>query len=457
MQIRDPIHGFIEYDETEEKLINSLAFQRLRGIKQLAMANLVYPSANHTRFEHCIGTMHLAGKIAEKFFPKKNEYKKRKIIRLAGLLHDIGHGPFSHVSENVLLKKLGKKTLDDYKADGCHELMSIFLIRYNEEIGKILSDAGIDKNEIIEILQKQEGRNIDKDIVSGPLDADKIDYLLRDSHFAGVKYGVFDIDKLMESLEPIKISSKNIQVGIKEEGVYTLEQMLLAKYHMSEQVYFHKIRRITDAMIVRGIEFALEEGIKKIKDLYNFQSKPSFLNNYICHDDKTVMDIILSKSKSVAKDFFMRLKERRLFKKAFSVDIDKSPFDSTIQKNNVKNLSYIQREKIEKNVAELFSIAPSLVIVDRQSSDNPTFRSPEKDINFKEIMVNRETDNPELFSEVSKIFGNRVIDPKKEMLYIYLPWDCGSSKIERDNIFKKNENKIMNIIKEEVKNESESR
>lgn len=123
MEVRDPIHSLIEYDEKEEKLINSSLFQRLRGVKQLALANFVYPGAHHTRFEHCIGTMHLAGRIAEKFGLGK---EKIKILRLAGLLHDIGHGPFSHVSEQIMV---GKKMLDNYKAQNAHELMSILLIQ----------------------------------------------------------------------------------------------------------------------------------------------------------------------------------------------------------------------------------------------------------------------------------------------------------------------------------------
>jgi HD superfamily phosphohydrolase len=113
MEIRDPIHGLIKYDEKEEKLINSSIFQRLRGIKQLALANLVYPGAHHTRFEHCIGTMHLAGRIAKQL---KLSTERIKILRLAGLLHDIGHGPFSHVSEQIMETCTDKKIVDRYKA-----------------------------------------------------------------------------------------------------------------------------------------------------------------------------------------------------------------------------------------------------------------------------------------------------------------------------------------------------
>ncbi len=102
---------------------------------------------------------------------------------------------------------------------------------------------------------------MDKDIVSGPIDVDMFDYLLRDSYFAGVKYGTYDLDKVIESLSPVDISRNDQQLGIREEGIYSIEQLLLAKYHMNVQVYQHRLRRITDAMLVRGIEFALNEGL----------------------------------------------------------------------------------------------------------------------------------------------------------------------------------------------------
>jgi putative nucleotidyltransferase with HDIG domain len=141
MRVPDPIHGLIEYNKKEEKLVNSSTFQRLRGVKQLALANLVYPGAHHTRFEHCIGTMQLAGRIAKKL---ELDEVKIEILRLAGLLHDIGHGPFSHVSEQIMEKHNGREILDKYKAQNAHELMSILLIQKNKQIGKILSQEEIE-------------------------------------------------------------------------------------------------------------------------------------------------------------------------------------------------------------------------------------------------------------------------------------------------------------------------
>jgi uncharacterized protein len=452
MQIRDPIHGFIEYDETEEKLINSDVFQRLRGIKQLAMASLVYPSANHTRFEHCIGTMHLAGIIAKKFFPANKYRSKRRIIKLAGLLHDIGHGPFSHVSDQILENYVDENTLKEFglQKGECHELMSILLVKSNKEIREILTAS--ERKNIINIIANSDNKFIEKDLVSGALDADKLDYLIRDSHFAGVSYGIFDIDKIIESLREIEVSSSRKTVGIYYEGVYALEQMLLAKYHMTEQVYKHRIRRITDAMIVRGIEFAIEEGIDEIKKLFEFQNKTSFLNNYIRYDDKLLMDTIRTKSNSYAKEYFDRLKERRLFKELFDFEIEENIFPDGIELKKVKELSPQQVRNIEYKTADIFKIDPVFVIVDKQTSKNPTFRSPERDIDSRDIIVMKKDGNRAGFQGVSKIFNNPSVASKKEMLYIYIPLDDVKNKQEKKNEYESKKQETINIIKEEVKN-----
>ena len=264
MEVRDPLYGLIEYDNTEEKIINSRIFQRLRKIKQLTLASYVYPAAHHTRFEHSLGVMHLSGKVATSL---ELDDKCKKNIRLAGLLHDIGHGPFSHVSENVLEKHVDRALLKTYKADNAHELLSIILIQQNDEIKNIISKEEIQK--VPSLLQVNDKRSIEQDIVSGPLDVDKIDYLSRDGYFAGVKYGTFDLEKVIESLIKVEISREETQLGINREGIYSVEQLLLAKYHMNVQVYQHRVRRITDAMLVKGIEFAIEEGIKEIVNLYD--------------------------------------------------------------------------------------------------------------------------------------------------------------------------------------------
>jgi HD superfamily phosphohydrolase len=448
MELRDPIYGLIEYDKKEEKLINTPLFQRLRGVKQLALANLVYPGAHHTRFEHCIGTMHLAGRIAKAKKLNLNE-EKINILRLAGLLHDIGHGPFSHVSEQIMENRTDKEILDKYEAQNAHELMSILLIQKNKEIAEILSQEEIE--EIVLLLQKR--RNIEKDIVSGPLDADKLDYLLRDSYFAGVQYGVFDLDKIIESLTPIKIGTKETQLGISEEGIYAAEQMLLAKYHMNTQVYRHRIRRITDAMLIRGVEFAIEE-IEEIKNLYTCQDTDDFLEEYVKYDDKSLVDKILANCNGTSLEYFERLKKRKLLKEVLSVEINEVNFPDSILLQNIRTMSEGQMIAIRDKAAELFStsehkIDSNLVIVDKQTTHNPTFKLPQVRIDTGTIMVVMRDGRTKTFPEISAIFSTAVV-PEKDTLYVYLPLDRIERK-DRKNAIEGNKKALLEIVKEEVK------
>ncbi|RKY83752.1 HD domain-containing protein, partial [candidate division KSB1 bacterium] len=266
-EIRDPIYGFITPNETEFKIINTKIFQRLRRIKQLAMAYLVYPGANHTRFDHSVGVYHLASLMADKLLPSKQNEERRRIVRLAALLHDIGHGPFSHVSEDIL-NKFSDSTSNTSK-EKIHEEITAKLIDNNEELKKLISPE--DRKSIIGLLN---GKNVDitlmKDIVSGPLDADKMDYLLRDSYFCGVKYGVFDLDRMLNTIYFYK-ENDDKHIAIKYDGINSLEQFVLAKYYMTIQVYRHKVRTLTDSMIIRGLELGMEKDeIDFLNKLYRY-------------------------------------------------------------------------------------------------------------------------------------------------------------------------------------------
>lgn len=446
MEVRDTIHGLIEYNDIEEKIINSQIFQRLRGIKQLALAGLVYPGAHHTRFEHSLGVMYLAGKVS-KNLELSND--KTKILRLAGLLHDIGHGPFSHVSEQIIEKNVDKSILEKYKAGTVQEMLSIAFIEKNEEIKGILSDE--DLNKIKKILQKEEKRSLEKDIVSGPLDVDKFDYLLRDSYFAGVKYGTFDIDKVIESLTPVVVGREVIQLGIREEGVYSIEQLLLAKYHMNVQVYRHRLRRITDAMLVRGIEFALDEGLEEIEKIFKFRDEQEYFDNLIKFDDEAILWYIIKESEGYAKQFFERIRQRQIFKEVFQIEINQLNFKDSVSLDNAKKLSKEQIDVITEKVARFLATPPEMTIFDHQVYSNPTFKRMGVPINLESIMVTTELKNRIKFSEVSSIFSNPSIEPKREFIYIYAPLDKIQTGEQRREFINNNRDLIFDLIKEELK------
>lgn len=445
MEVRDPLYGLIEYDDKEERIMNTRLFQRLRGIKQLSLANFVYPGAHHTRFEHSLGVMHLCGRIGSELELGKDRIK---IMRLAGLLHDIGHGPFSHVSEQIMDKNIDKNILTKYNAQNAHELMSIILIEQNEEIRSILSDG--EQNSIIALLQKQPKRSIEKDIVSGPLDADKFDYLRRDSYFAGVEYGNFDLDKVIESMTPVELGRDGTQLGLKEEGIHAIEQLLLAKYHMNIQVYQHRIRRITDAMLVRGVGFAMEEGIAEVKNIYEFNNDPEYLSNFIEYDDNTLVRDIVSKSDGWAKKYFESIINRKLLKEIFNVEISDRNFDDKILLMYALNPSDGQMEEICSRVAEILKVPKELVILDRKSTSNPTFKDYRVRIAVEDIMVKTRLDQRKLFADVSEIFSNPSVDPEKEMLYIYAPLSSMAIRKERQDFIRNNRENIMEIITEEL-------
>src|SRR2546423_2416908 len=235
------------------KLIDLDVLQRLRGISQLAMASFVYPAAVHTRFDHTLGVCHVAGEMAEALELDEGD---RNFVRLAALLHDIGHGPFSHVSENALERFADRGSLPEgQKRNKIHEVITEHLIRSHRTVVRRLGKDRCDR--VAKLLTVGVGDPIQRAIVSGPLDADKQDYLLRDSLFAGVNYGVFDIHQLQRSLVAEEVDGQR-ELMIRAEGVHAIEQFVMAKYYLTSMVYRHKIRLVTDQMIFRAIVLGIE-------------------------------------------------------------------------------------------------------------------------------------------------------------------------------------------------------
>jgi uncharacterized protein len=409
-EIRDPIYGFIKPSDRELKIINTSLLQRLRRIKQLAMAYLVYPGALHTRFDHSLGVFHIASLMADKLLPKEEDREKRTIIRFSALLHDIGHGPFSHVSEAVLNKFLKNK--NEGKA---HEQITCKLIEKDNQLKEILSPDEIKQ---VTGLLGEKGENFDysimKEIVSGPLDADKMDYLLRDSYFCGVKYGVFDLERLINTLESYT-DGKNIRLTVKFDELNSLEQFVLAKYYMTLQVYRHKVRILSDAMIVRGLELGIEvDEIPFLKNLFEFREDSDYLQNYLDYsDDKVVNDILFSGKKGFAYEIFDRLYKRKLFKRIFSEKLKEIPSNPMIQDKLVdykKNPGLVER--IEKEIAKLdiFDCDEKYVIVNLLKLDS--VKEMSKDDNEEKLMIRTKDENIVNFLDESEVLR----PPKKESL-----------------------------------------
>ena len=238
LSLRDPVHGFIRADDLETALINSSPVQRLRWIKQLGMAYLVFPGAEHSRFSHVLGAMHLTGRVYDALAARPDSplesnprARERRLVRAAGLLHDIGHAPFSHSAEDLF----------DEPID--HEQMTARLLGLPEisEIFEAHGD-GITPNDVARLLQGGEGpiECLLSQIISGELDADKMDYLLRDSRYCGVAYGSYDLERLLDTVVALRSEETGEWgIGVEEGGVHALEALVMARYYMFTQVYFN--------------------------------------------------------------------------------------------------------------------------------------------------------------------------------------------------------------------------
>ncbi|MEM2189342.1 MAG: HD domain-containing protein, partial [Nitrososphaerota archaeon] len=174
--IKDPVHGYIEVSGEELQVIDTRAVQRLRRISQLPFVYLVYPGARHSRFDHSLGCMHLAGEFARSL--GLDEYKVR-VLRIAGLIHDVGHTPYSHLFEAIL-----------ERAGSNHEAMTARVLEEDSELGDAVEKCGIALKDVISVV---EGRAPESTVISGPIDADKLDFLVRDSYFTGAPYGLIDV------------------------------------------------------------------------------------------------------------------------------------------------------------------------------------------------------------------------------------------------------------------------
>lgn len=451
IRLRDPVHNFIQLYEDEIRLLDTKAIQRLRGISQLAMAYLVYPGAVHTRFDHSIGVMHLSGLMAQEL---KLEQDEIELVRLAALLHDVGHGPFSHVSEHSLDTFADRLKLSaEQKKEKIHELISAKIIESDKEIVNILGERKC-KN-ISKLLGVGYGQPVLKSIVSGPLDSDKQDYLLRDSLFCGVKYGVFDIHQFHRSLT-LGGDEGEKELWIKSDGVHAVEQYILAKYYLITNVYRHKVRLITDQMIIRAIELGIEKDkIDELVRLYTFDCSGDFVSHYKEFDDALFMQkfCINGKDGSKSKELLLRLKERRLFKRVFDCSVtDFQPEVSDILPKLINENKKLA-DKIEADIARETQdlanqeIDSDFVIINvfNISSVREISRNDESGI----LVAGVAEEEPKPFEEKSTLFASINERYTDEFVEVYAPvkWD---SVAEKKTIRRKLKEPILRIIEENI-------
>jgi HD superfamily phosphohydrolase len=308
----DPIYGFVSLPyEIIYDLIDHPYFQRLRRIKQLGLTNLVYPGALHTRFHHAMGAMHLMGQAIDVIRSKGHEIteEEAKGVTIAILLHDIGHGPFSHALEHSIVNNITHEDISE-----------LFMSRLNEDFKGKLTLA-------INIFQNKYKKKFLHQLVSSQLDMDRLDYLNRDSFFTGVSEGVVSSDRIIKMLNVV-----NDQLAIEAKGIYSIEKFIIARRLMYWQVYLHKTVLSAESLLVNILKRAKDLAEKKVElfctpalhtFLYNqynendFKKNPKLLDTFAQLDDYDIMTSIkvwVNHPDNVLSSLCKQLVDRKLFK-----------------------------------------------------------------------------------------------------------------------------------------------
>jgi len=349
--VMDPIHNFIDISEYPviKEIIDTPHFQRLRRLHQLGMTSSVYPNATHSRFAHSIGVMHVFSIMFDSIM-QKSEIKKSRIEQLrpigavAALLHDVGHGPFSHASEHIL---------ENGKFD--HEVMTREIIK-KTEIGKVLKKHKIDSQLICDVLNHEVSGDllILSQLISSQLDADRLDYLIRDSFFTGVQYGKIDVHRIANTLEiwtKNKPKSYRGTIIVSRKGIEAIEDYILGRYLMYRGVYFHKVTRCMERILVNIFKRVTKskEALKDLKKIVDINKKVTpeillSLDDYVCYS----LFRKWTKSKDpILKDLCRRIIDRDILKsyettpdEIISIGIDELPKLKQIFKKKKINFDF---------------------------------------------------------------------------------------------------------------------
>ena len=332
--IKDPLYGYVHITELEKKVIDTRPFQRLHRIKQLVFADYVYPGATHTRFEHSIGVMHLAGLLASSL-PEQLSQEEVQEVKIAALLHDVGHGPFSHTYEHLLVKKLGKT----------HEDLTQWVIK-SSELKDVLSEEGLNVERIAKLAV---GKLLDKDkpfldqIIRSAVDVDKMDFIQRDSYHTGAEYGKVDVYRLIYTMDVV---DGNLAVNI--TALPTLEAFVLARIESFRTIYYHKTARAGQISLIKAMELA-DEDLK----LTSFKNVEEFLDL----DDYYVWSKL--KEHGEARKYILALEKRDLLKCAYEkiFHVEDKVISSILTNDAV-------RRKVEEEIAEEAKIPIDEVAID---------------------------------------------------------------------------------------------
>jgi len=340
--IRDPIHGNIKFTDIYTELLETPELQRLYHVKQLGFAHLVFPGAHHTRLEHSFGAYKIAHDVAATL---ELDREQTTIICCAALLHDIGHGPFSHTLESILLQEFGvdhvdltdKLLLGDY--DVFTESECPFI--HSSSVHEVLTNHGVNIQELADVVKgKTYTTPYLSQVLHSAIDVDQLDYLIRDAYYTGVAYGIIDLQRLLQT-----ITIHNTKLAIDRKGVSVVENILMARGLMYSSVYFHKTVRIAELMLSKAFELLIEP------DPFRFFS---MTDAELINDMKTMG--------SYQQEIATRLKYRSLFKQAYVLPV------TEVSEDHVASLKTLEegheRRKKERELEDLLNIPEGHVIID---------------------------------------------------------------------------------------------
>ncbi len=383
--IRDPIHGYIEINDLAIAILDTVEMQRLRRIRQLGFSYLVYPGANHTRFEHSLGTYHLMNVLLDKLGVAKEEEAE---LRVASLIHDIGHGPYSHVTEPINQKFTGKthEDIEDILFMHGVEPEKSDVEEGSSHIAEILETYRLDKHKILGYINgtgKSTGRDFTK-ILNGEIDVDKMDYLVRDSYYTGVAYGVLDNMRLIQGLDFFEG-----RLVITEKGILPAEYLLFSRFLMYPTVYRHHTSRIARLMFARAVEYYI-----------NSEPSSSQYELALRKMDDSEMDVTLRIADGYPREMMERINERRLFKRAVYTGV------INLEESVVEDLSTGNRvRELEREISRKAGVDEKYVIIDFQDDKEDVLKESEARVIIRgEQSTKSLREVSELVSMLSRVF-----------------------------------------------------
>ena len=348
--LKDPVHSYIHiHYEVIWNCLDSKEFQRLRRIRQLGGDFQVYPTAEHSRFSHSLGVYEIVRRMVtevKSLCVELTEYEK-VCVMLAGLLHDVGHGPFSHAFEHI--------------TNHSHEEYTAKIILGNTELNAILRAVSEKLPlDIVSIIQHTHENDILNQIVSGQLDADRMDYLLRDSYFTATSYGQFDLERILRTMRVRKTNEGRKVIVVKYTGIHSVEDYIMARYQMYWQVYYHPVARSYEAVFIQLFN-RLKDIFKVDKDYFEdmkvlipfLEKSEVSVEEYFKLDENSLLyccALIQDKEDKIAADLAKRLQNRRLFEYVDYNEENLAQIKNMLKENNFDERYYLKIENIEASV-----------------------------------------------------------------------------------------------------------